>query len=36
MGGPFFYEMPYFGQEWVLLSDLILDVVLLIVLVRLR
>ena len=21
---PFFYEMPYFGQEWVLLSDLIL------------
>ena len=23
-GQPFFYEMPYFGQEWVLLSDLIL------------
>ncbi len=24
-GQPFFYEMPYFGQEWVLLSDLILS-----------
>ena len=23
-GQPVFYEMPYFGQEWVLLSDLIL------------
>ena len=23
-GEPIFYEMPYFGQEWALLSDLIL------------